>query len=127
MRTGICARTGQVLTGWDHCAQLIRLCLVGMYGSEVMRRHIGSDVRKFQDDNADSRTIFRLFVAISEALSDPDGGEPGFRLTSIALVSASRAGRFAFLLTGIYFPRGHLGDFSIREPRDLSWAGGIAA
>ena len=71
-----------------------------------------------QDHNASVDTIFDVFVAIANALSDPDGGEPGYRLRDIEVItSGARTGRFAFLLTGSYFPRGHLGDYSISETR----------
>lgn len=127
MRTGIDASTGAVLTGWDHCAQSIGKCITTRFGSRVFRRHLGSNVPLLQDQNADADTIFQVYRAIAEALNDPDGGEPGFNLKTIELVEKGRAGRFAFLLTGDYFPRGHLGDFSIREDRSVSYtAGGVA-
>jgi len=127
MRAGIDARTGTVLTGWDHCAQSVGRCLTTRVASRVMRRHLGSGVRELQDDNADAGTIFRAYVAIAAALADPDGGEPGFNLREIELVERGRSGRFVFLLSGDYYPRGHLGDFSIREDRTASFAEGLAA
>ncbi|MEC9247317.1 MAG: baseplate assembly protein [Pseudomonadota bacterium] len=117
MRTGTDAETGMLLTGWDHCVQSIRKCLTTRIASRVIRRHLGCLVPELQDQNADPRTIFKVYVAIAEALADPDGGEPGFGLRTIELVEAGRSGRFVFLLDGIFFPRGHLGDFSIREDR----------
>tara|TARA_R110002124_G_scaffold284368_1_gene461506 strand:- start:27158 stop:27532 length:375 start_codon:yes stop_codon:yes gene_type:complete len=121
MRTGVDTRTGKVLTGWDHCVQSIDRCLRTRLASRVMRRHLGSLVPELQDANADPVTIFNLYRSIADALNDPDGGEPGYSLRTIELVEYGRAGRFAFLLTGIYFPRGHLGDFGIREQRDVTW------
>ncbi len=123
MRAGVNARTGALLTGWDHCAQSIGKCLTTRVAARVMRRHIGAGVLELQDENADAGTIFRAYVAIASALADPDGGEPGFNLRTIELVEHGRSGRFMFLLTGDYFPRGHLGDFSIREDRATSFAG----
>lgn len=122
MRTGVNARTGEVLTGWDHCVQSIDRCLRTRFASRVMRRHLGSDVPELQDANADPVTIFSLYRSIADALNDPDGGEPGFSLRTIEMVEFGRAGRFAFLLVGHWFPRGHLGDFSIRETRQLQWS-----
>ena len=121
MRTGIHPRTGQIVQGWAHCQLMIGRCLTTRFRTVVMRRHHGSGVPVFQDDNGDARTIFSFFVAIANALSDPDSGEPGFRLTSVELAQASRTGRFVFLLTGIFFPRGHLGDFSVFEEQALRW------
>ena len=128
MRTGLDAKTGEVLTGWDHCAQSIGTCITTRFASRVLRRHLGSNVPALQDQNADPATIFEVYRAIAEALNDPDGGEPGFNLKTVDLVEYGRAGRFVFLLEGDYFPRGHLGDFSIREDRVITLgAGGAVA
>ncbi|MDP9590123.1 UNVERIFIED_ORG: phage baseplate assembly protein W [Shinella zoogloeoides] len=121
MRVGIDARTGKVLTDWAHCVQSIRKCLTTRFASRVMRRHLGSDVPELQDENPDPATIIRLYVSVANALNDPAGGEPGFNLTSIELVRGGRDGRFVFLLDGDYFPRGHLGDFSLKETRSMSY------
>lgn len=122
MRVGLNERTGQLLTGWAHCQQCIRRCLRTRFRTREMRYHLGSDVPELQDDNLSEATIFRFFAAIAEALSDPDGGEPGFRLQDIEVVaSGARSGRIVFLLTGVFFPRGHLGDFSVYERQSTDW------
>ncbi|MAA97777.1 MAG: baseplate assembly protein [Stappia sp.] len=117
MRTGISATTGRVLTGWDHCVQSLAKILTTRFNSRVMRRDFGSRVPDLQDANANERTLLELYVAIAEAVEDPVNGEPGFRLRTIELAAGGRSGRFVFLLEGDYFPRGHLGDHSIREAR----------
>lgn len=121
MRTGIDAVTGKVLTGWSHCVQSIGRCLTTRIASRVQRRHLGCMVPELQDENADPATIMRSYVSIAEALNDPQGGEPGFNLTSIDLVRSGRDGRYVFVLDGDFFPNGHRGDWSVREPRSASW------
>ncbi|TCT41148.1 baseplate assembly protein [Martelella mediterranea] len=123
MRAGLDAETGKVLTGWDHCVQSIGKCISTRYASRPARRHIGSVVPELQDANAGAVTIFKTFSAIAEAINDPDTGEPGFSLQSIAMTEYGRAGRFAFQLNGIFYPRGHLGDYSISEARSLTVPG----
>jgi phage baseplate assembly protein W len=121
MRAGVNARTGEILTGWDHCVQSIGKCLSTRLATRALRRHLGSDVPRLQDANADALTIFDLYRTVAEALNDPDGGEPGFSLQTIEMVEVGRSGRFVFLLVGVWYPRGHLGDWSIRETVTTSW------
>lgn len=117
MRTGVNAVTGKLLKGWEHCAQSISKCLRTRPASRIMRRHLGSLLPLLQDANADALTIFKVYQAIADALNDPDGGEPGFSLQNVELVEYGRTGRFAFLLSGTWFPRGHLADFAISEDK----------
>lgn len=49
--------------------------------------------------------------------------EPGFSLTEFMVVRAGRDGVFEFRLIGDFYPRGHLGDLSVKEGRGLSLAG----
>lgn len=121
MRVGVNAATGQLLYGWDHCIQSIGKCLTTRFETRALRRHLGCLVPDIQDANAEPRTILELYVAIADALNDPDGGEPGFSLQTIEMVEYGRAGRFAFILDGIYYPRGHLGDWSLSERVTLNW------
>ncbi|GAA0600047.1 baseplate assembly protein [Paenochrobactrum glaciei] len=121
MRTGINAKTGKILTGWDHCVQSIGKCLTTRFKSRALRRYLGSDVPEIQDANANPMTIFSLYQSIAEALNDELGGEPGFSLQGIEMVEYGRSGRFAFILSGLWFPRGHLGDWSISENVSLQW------
>ncbi|PRA87921.1 baseplate assembly protein [Ochrobactrum sp. MYb29] len=117
MRTGIDAQTGKLLTGWAHCVQSIGKCLTTRLRTRMLRRHMGSFVPEMQDQNADAATIFKVYMAIAEALNDPVSGEPGFSLQTIEMVEYGRTGRFVFLLTGIFYPRGHLGDYSLQEAK----------
>ena len=116
------------MTGWDHVVQSLGKLLTTRFNTRTMRRHLGSNVPELQDQNADPLTIFNLYVSIAEAINDPDNGEPGFNLKTIELVEAKRTGRFVFLMEGDYFPRGHLGDFSVFEQRTVNYPqGGVVA
>jgi uncharacterized protein len=111
-RAGMDRETGRLLTGWEHCAQSIAVILTTRIGWRVMRRAFGSRVHELQDRNPDPATLLQVFSAIAEALRT---WEPGFRLARVTPVSITSDGLGAFELGGTFYPRGHLGDYSITE------------
>lgn len=117
MRAGMDEATGRIVTGWDHVEMVIRRCLTTRPGSLVLRRRIGSALKALQDENMTGETVLAAYSAIAEALSpaNPNWGEPGFRLRDIKMIGIDRMGQLGLVLTGDYFPNGHLGDFSTRE------------
>jgi uncharacterized protein len=119
MRQGMDQTTGKILTGWDHCVQSIGVVLTTRIGSRVMRRAFGSEVRALQDRNPDQRTMLVVFVAMAAALRQ---WEPGFRLIKIVPERLGADGVAVFTLAGVFYPRGHLGDYSLREDRDARFA-----
>lgn len=117
MRAGMDEATGRLVTGWDHVEMVIRRCLTTRPGSLVLRRRIGSALKALQDENMTGETVLSAYSAIAEALSpaNPNWGEPCFRLRKIEMIGIDRMGQMGLVLTGEYFPNGHLGDFSTRE------------
>ena len=112
-RFGISKDTGLPLEGWDHCVQSIGVILTTRVGSRVMRRTFGAGVKQLQDANASRRTVLEVYVAIAEALAKY---EPGFRLLSIDVdTSEGVSGTFKIVLEGVFYPRGHLGDYSLAD------------
>lgn len=122
MRAGMDEATGRLLTGWDHVQQGIRRAITTRPSSLVLRRKIGSDLPSLQDENMTAENVLKAYVEIANAISplNPEWGEPGFRLREMRLIRLDASGLAAFLLTGDYFPNGHLGDFS--NPETLSAA-----
>ncbi|WP_244543627.1 GPW/gp25 family protein [Bosea sp. CRIB-10] len=106
--------TGKPLSGWAHCVQSISVILTTRIGSRVMRRAFGSLVPELQDRNATPLLIMQVYAAVAAALR---AYEPGFRLRTIQLSRFGADGIFAFEISGIFYPRGHLGDYSISEAR----------
>ncbi len=110
MRTGLDARTGAILQGWDECAQSIGFIARTAIGSLVLGRSFGSKVPALQDAPMNQLAIMAHFMAIAEALRR---WEPGYRLTNVKVISLSADGVASFTLTGVYYPNGYLGDYSI--------------
>jgi uncharacterized protein len=107
-------RTGRIVTGWDHCVQSLALILTTRIGQRVMRRGFGSAALDLQDRTASPRLIMEIYVAVSDAIRQ---WEPGFRLRNIQLTRAGADGVFRFDMSGVFYPNGHLGDYSTREER----------
>jgi phage baseplate assembly protein W len=112
MRSGVDAQTGKPLTGWAHCVQSVRVILTTHVGALKWRRLFGADIWSIQDQNASAITLISLYRAVAEAI---DQFEPGFKLETIEMVKGGRDGAFSFMLSGIFYPRGHLGIFDDAE------------
>lgn len=119
MRVGLNRRTGEVLTGWDHCVQSIAFIIRTRVGSIVMLREFGSLVPELQDRNATPRRVMQVYAAVAAALK---AWEPGFRLRRIQLTRYGSDGAFAFLIEGIFYPNGHEGDYSVSEQKEATLA-----
>lgn len=83
----------------------------------------GAATTRLVDKPGNQETIAKFFIAISSALRPRvvDGrqlGEPGFRLSRMTLIGAE-PGLYTFDNAGIFYPRGHLGDFSESEAANV--------
>lgn len=115
MRVGLDRGTGQLLIGWPHCLQSLVFILTSALESHVLARDLGSGALDLQDRNATPMRIMQIYALTAAAIR---AHEPGYRLRAIQLVRYGADGAFAFLLKGIFYPRGHLGDYSLAEERD---------
>lgn len=112
MRTGVDRNTGELLTGWAECAQSIAVIMTTAIGALVLARAFGSDCPMLQDRPMTAASIMDHYVAIAEALRK---WEPGFRLRRVNVREAGADGYLALEIAGDFYPRGHLGDYSIVE------------
>lgn len=111
--TGIDRRSGQVLTGWPHVEQSLQVIFTTQFGERIMRRWFGSFVPELLGRNMTNATILRFWTAVCTAI---DLWEPRFRVTKITPYGSAmdlRTGKIGFAIIGVYYPRGHLGDYSI--------------
>lgn len=109
---GVSAVAQSALTDWDHTQQSIETILTTPVGSRVMRRDFGSELIDLIDRKMTQRTVLEVYAAAAVAIAR---WEPRFRLERAAIVDAAASGRIGLALYGVYFPRGHVGDFSIAE------------
>lgn len=109
--------TGLALSGWAHVAQSLGVLFTTPKGSRVMRRALGTDVPRLVDAPMSPATLIDFYAGAAEGI---DLYEPRFKPTRFGTVSASADGGLSIACEGIYFPRGHLGDFSVSEPKNAT-------
>ncbi|MBX8827533.1 GPW/gp25 family protein, partial [Ochrobactrum sp. SFR4] len=112
--TGVNAFTGQKLSDWAHVEQSINIILTTPIGSRVMRRDFGSNLPDLVDRKLTPRGVLAVYSAAALAI---DKYEPRFQLTKASITAVNHTGHIGLSLFGTYYPRGHLGDYSIAEDK----------
>lgn len=105
-----------MLDGWDHVAQSIHNLITTALGSRVMRRDVGSRLPRLVDAPISAATIVDFYAATAGVI---DKWEPRFKLIRVRMDEAEQ-GSLSINAEGVYFPRGHLGDFTIQQPKNVS-------
>lgn len=109
--------TGRSLSGWPHVEQSLGVLLTTPLRSRIMRRALGAGVQRRVDMPISPATLIDLYADVATAITK---FEPRYRVTRMRLPSDPTAGAISLLLEGVYFPRGHLGDFSISQPKSAA-------
>ena len=99
--------TGRWLTGWPHVVQSMADILSTPAMTRVMRRAYGSNAPKLVDAPMNTSSLLGVYVALATALAK---WEPRYELRNVAFLAADANGRAEIRLSGVYYPRGHLGD-----------------
>lgn len=103
---------GSLKTGFDHVRQSIEVILNTPIGSRVMRRDFGSELMALIDRPMNDRVILAIYSACATAIAR---WEPRFAITGISIDDLTAQGVVALKISGIYYPNGHKGDFSVTE------------
>ena len=111
-RVGFNRVTGALLTGFDHCLQSILDIFTTRINTRIMRLDYGSDGIGLLDRPGNRQTIALFYSTMVTALLK---WEPGFRINQFYVVDANGDGQFTFEMVGIFYPRGHLGDYSVSQ------------
>ncbi len=112
--TGVNAQTGKPLSDWEHTQQSIEKILTTPIGARVMRRDFGSDLPDLVDLKMTRRNILAIYSASAAAIAR---WEPRFRMRRGQVLSVAADGKIQLVVLGTYFPRGHLGDYTVAEDR----------
>lgn len=100
---------GSVLLGFEHVRQSIGVILTTPIGSRVMRREFGSELFDLIDRPMTDQVILAIYSAVVMAIAR---WEPRFAVLGCKISDATAAGGMIIELSGVYYPRGHLGDFT---------------
>lgn len=136
-RNGMDRFTGKLLQGWQHVEQSLELIFLTPFHQRVLRRWVGSFVPHVLGEIAVERVITRFYWAISTSI---DLWEPDYRIRNVAFMGQAtpgdlsptatealyRQGNVFFRTEGMWYPRGHLGDFTpyVRQAAGLVTNGG---
>ncbi len=129
-RVGVNRETGAVITGWPHVEQSMRVLFMTPFHQRGLRRWVGSFVPHILGESLVARVITRFYWAIITAI---DLWEPGYRVRQVYFMGRAlqdqapmdpqsaadllRLGHAIFRQEGVFYPRGHLGDFTPYESR----------
>lgn len=123
-RNGMNRYTGALLQGWPHVQQSLDVIFMTPFHVRVLRRWVGSFVPLLLGRNLVARLITRFWWAMMTAV---DLWEPDYKITRVNFMNTAgqspapttasneqmiRAGQVIMGYQGVYYPRGHLGDFT---------------
>lgn len=86
-------------------------------GSRVERRDVGSKLPRLVDSPISTTTLIDFYAATAGVV---DKWEPRFKIVRMRAGGEPAQGALTLDAEGIYFPRGHLGDFTVQEPKTVS-------
>jgi phage baseplate assembly protein W len=110
--SGLNRQSGAALEGWPHVLQSLLDVWTTPKGTRVMLREYGCDLVGLIDRPAGRDTVLEAIMAVMDA----EQWEPRFRIRECSVTQAGADGVFTLIVSGVYYLRGHLGDFSVFEP-----------
>ena len=114
---GIDRITGKAIdSGWAHVQQSIGVILTTARLERYMRRAFGSDLPRLVDSPITPATIIDFYAATAGAINEY---EPRFKVSRMR-IDGTTGGHLMLNAEGVYYPRGHLGDFTVSQPKTAS-------
>lgn len=110
--SGVNRIDGHALSDFAHVEQSISVILTTPIGSRVMRREFGSELFDLIDRPMTDQVILSVYAAAVIAIAK---WEPRYAVTACQVERLTETGQVVLNLGGLYYPRGHLGDFTRSE------------
>lgn len=112
---GLSRITGKMIDGWDHLVQSLGVIISTAIESRVMRRPFGSRLPRLVDAPISTMSLIDFYAATAGAIIKY---EPRFRVLRMKVEDAS-GGQLSLHAEGVFYPRGHLGDFNESIPKSM--------
>ncbi|MFN3440842.1 MAG: GPW/gp25 family protein [Rhizobium rosettiformans] len=109
-RTGINARTGQILTGPAHLAQSLSTIWQTRIDTRVMRLSFGADLRSLLSEDLTPALALLLY---NEMVASAARWEPEYVINQLQLVTIKDSGVLGIRHGGLYYPEGRFGNYDI--------------
>jgi phage baseplate assembly protein W len=112
--------TGKPLQGIDDVWQSIAIILATPLAALVMARDFGSKMPSLVDRAVSQVALIEFYQAVPQAINRLCAErlmaeEPRFRLKNMQLTDMTSDGHATFDITGLYYPRGQFGEYSVVE------------
>lgn len=107
--------TGRPITNYEHAVQSVNDIATTRKGTRVMRREYGSNLLDLIGRPQGYDTALEAIMALAEPVNT---WEPRIRITRVYPTGINRDGKFELTYDMVYFPKGHLGDYSLIENFD---------
>ncbi|MBS7553713.1 hypothetical protein KHC23_08625 [Ancylobacter dichloromethanicus] len=105
--------TGRLLRGRAHAEQSVRDILATRKFQRVMNLDHGSELAALRGENMTAANVLKAYAEIVQAVH---AQEPGVRIARMEpTYLAGRQGAIGFDLHQVFYPYGHLGDYSVAE------------
>jgi len=112
-RTGLDGRTGKALTGQAHLIQSLETIWTTRRNRRVMLLDFGSDLRGLLSEDLTPALALEIYNELAVAV---ERWEPEYRIDSMQFVSLTQDGTLGLRHSGLYFPEGRFGNYTIAVP-----------
>ena len=123
-RSGVDRRTGQIISGWAHCAQSIDVIWSTLLATRVMRLDFGSEIVRLIGRSMTPRVALELY---RDMVSAVHRHEPEYRVVNLAVVDVGRTGSMTVRSRGVYYPEGRFGNYRDAEFAETLFVARMAA
>ena len=111
-RSGIDDKTGKLIVGFPHCRQSLRKIWTTRTNVRLMRLAFGANLRDHLSEDLTPALALDIY---DDLVTAAHRWEPEYRVTSLRFVKLTEQGGLGLAYSGLYYPEGRFGNYSIVE------------